>query len=202
MACGGREIVTETLSPDGKVISRVTEEKGFWASENLEAHYAAIGAQIEAVSTMHKTTQYETKTEAVLGSVIAMMLIEKISNSPAPRTAADLWAQNLVPLLQLGSGWIQFALQDWGDYNKSNSPNNHIQGDNNIVMFGSEVGTGQGNQADVYFGDYSPIDANVAGHATSLSLNTSRPYSYSNWEDNSRTTTNTTTRTSESNNIR
>lgn len=194
----GRQVIYSYDDPANptRVTSKI-EEKSFWASENLEMHFDAIGKQSTMLISLHQGNDYQTKTEEVLGGIVTMLLIDRLNRTPAPRTAVDFWSQNLVPLLGLGSDWIRFALQDWGDYNKTGSPNQHIEGDRNVIVFDSEIGNGPGSQAQTYFGDYSPIDAYSSGES-SFSLNASRPYSqsYSEQTDNSRTTSterNTTT---------
>jgi hypothetical protein len=164
-------------------------EDSFFKSENLAEHYSAIRSQTQALIGLHEKNPYETKTEQVLGGIVTAMLVERVSLAPAPRTMADVFNSNLTAWLSLGLQAYQVFDGNLGK--RTGSPNLSIEGDGNNLLFDSQLGTGTGSRAEFYLGDYSPIDADSTGHASSLVLDASRPYQYN--YDASRQTTQTWT---------
>jgi len=210
--CGSKAVYHHDDLNDPNKVTRVERKNSFWASENLQMYYdseAQARATHERLAretsaqliASHNRTVYETNVERILAEFILRQQLQQLATYHGtgvapPRTMVD---QNWPALLGVASNWAQFFLMEHGDYNKSNSPSQSIKGDGNIFIYDSDIGSGSGSQADIYFGDYSDVDAASSGES-SLVLDNARPYSLSNYTDNSRMTT--TSRINESYNPR
>jgi hypothetical protein len=178
-ACGAKHTVFHHDDPNDPLRVTKTEiaEKSFFESENLVAHYSAMQNQTNALLALHKENKYATDAEKVMGGVITALLVEKVSSMPMPRTMADVFNANLTSWLSLGLQ-AYAIIDDGGGSRRTGSPNLSIEGDNNSLLFDSQLGNGPGSRASFYFGDYSEIDADSNGHGSYLNLDVSRQYTY------------------------
>lgn len=188
VGCGGT--TRYVLDKDGNAVERI-EERSFWASENLAMHYEAEALarssherSFDKVSALlvasHNATPYQTVVERTLAEILLRQQLQELAtyrstSGPPPRTMVD---QNWPAWGQLFTQWGLIALGGGIDYERNDSPGNTIKGDRNIFIYKSDLGTGAGSRGQFYLGDYAPIDAASTGHASSLSLDASRPYEY------------------------
>lgn len=191
VGCGGKTVkyYDDPSNPD--LVTRIETDTSFWASENylayLEAeerdraaHERMAAKAIADLVASFNATEFATPTEKVLASIILRQDIRDVSTyrgtgRAPPHTMVD---QNWPAWGQLFTQWGLIALGGGIDYERNDSPGNTIKGDRNIFIYKSDLGTGAGSRGQFYLGDYAPIDAASTGHASSLSLDASRPYEY------------------------
>ncbi|SHH33089.1 hypothetical protein SAMN02745124_00145 [Desulfofustis glycolicus DSM 9705] len=178
VGCGGKVTYLYDDKDQPDRVTGMIKEGSFFESENLVAHYDAVQHQADALIGLHKSNEYKTDTEKVMGGIITAMLVEKVSLMPTPRIMADVFNNNL-------TGWLSLGLQAYqaidGDLGKrSGSPN--IENRDGIVIYDSIFDYGDGSNQQTYWGDYQKLDLTVSGEGTNGSVDASRPYTYDyNW---------------------
>ena len=149
MAGCGSTRTTYTTDKLGTPV-QTTEERSFFASENLSDHYkvvekksenhlAAVNAKLDALKeniAARMTTIKMSATEAVLMSVIDSMQIAAIPVDPppdskAPKTMADVLDTNLLGLANLG---VNLYTAERANRNQSKNDGDDITVVNNGTM--------------------------------------------------------------------
>lgn len=133
VGCAKKETI-EQLDDEGKVIGVKTINRGFWESENASNYYdfeakrvdknaENVEKKINAI-TKHATlamADAETSNEKVLINLLAMTQVNNIPTTPpssgvqAPRTAVDLWGQNMIGMGNLALAATAMFLNNNGD---------------------------------------------------------------------------------------
>lgn len=147
----------------GEEVKVVSENRSFWASENLETHYrfemersrhaAESAAQkISAIQTeaIRTAPMIEDPVARALHGILTQMQVALVQTTPgpsgvaAPKTAADFWSPNLVPMLGLGLQAYQVFGGSWGDSwsqqnsTSTDSPSVSMTGSGNVMLFKSD----------------------------------------------------------------
>ncbi len=134
--CAGATGKTTTTDlATGKVV--VTENPGFFESENLDKYYEFEGKRADKhaevatakISAIIETgaanmANYTTPIERAQGGLITQMMVAQVPVTPppdgiaAPKTMVDMFDRNLIPLLSTG---LQAYSAIWGDRGESAS---------------------------------------------------------------------------------
>lgn len=180
----------------GEDVKVVSENRSFWASENLETHYrfemersqhaaAAAAQKIAAIQTeaIRTAPMIEDPVARALHGILTQMQVALVQTTPgpsgvaAPKTAADFWSPNLVPMLGLGLQAYQVFGGNWGDSwsntSATDSPEISVTGAGNNVFFKAD-----GNQNPDYnlssmgMGSTSLTAPGVGGYSVDETHNT------------------------------
>lgn len=167
--CGAKvETRYETDRLTGEPIRIATERKSFWQSDNLDRHYAfeiertrwaaetadrkITAIQAEALRT---APLLDDPVARALHGILTQMQVAMVQVSPGPsgvappKTMADFWGANLIPLMSVGLQAYQVFGGGWGDtwtqQTATDSPEIAVTGSGNNVFFKSD-----GNQNPAY----------------------------------------------------
>ncbi|WP_284152190.1 hypothetical protein [Desulfofustis limnaeus] len=163
---------------DPNRVTSVTEQGTFAESENLANHYDSLNQRTNALINLHNTTPYKTDTERTQGAVITALIIRDMSNAPAPMTMTDVMYRGLPDYIRLGLE--VYDRVDGRTRANKNSPT--IEAKESVVIFDSQLGTGDQSRGQFWLGDYQENKLDVSGEGTSGSLDSSRPWTSDyNW---------------------